>query len=935
MKKSMLKKAITLALTALCACSLTCGTVLAAAQTAGAGSRAASGVQLFMPSSYEQYLDLNNPSDIEVNDDYLAIADGAELILYYRNGGTQFYTQAMDATISSLQLIEADGSTWLFFLENGLTSSQLKYLECSPNGFVGEPEIIYPEPEPDPEEPDTEDPGTGEDQPGTGTEQPGTGEEGGETQQPQEPIIIPTDNPYETGIECASYLINQTANGTYLYYAPSSNTILRLQMNGTEIDENSQTTITQGSNFIVPVFASANGVPYYTWGTDIRNALTGATEWSASQAVAAFAITGSDCYYISATNASLYRAAAAGQAAPTSPFEDSDGNTVTGVRALHYFDEMLYIAAGDTVRGFDPTTGSFTNYEISRYSTSEYRLGANARDISVYDDKVVIADTGNGRVLIYDEGTRNFTAFTPDISPLLVAAGEDVFAVADEYNVHIYSYGGQLLHSQGIGSEIFDITYSFGNFYLVDNTAVRKHTILQTESGYSLQAATASTTETFLSVTADIGGYVYTLADDGTVYRYDDDLYLSTSGESLCDMDGATQIVADYAGNVFGLAGSTVTKYNPNTGNSSNSSVSLDGLVADANTTPVAFAFGFQNDTSYILADGFIATTQNIGVNALSTIPATGLYDTIYTAEANENFASGRLVRVQQGAVTVQVNLASLENMDTLDCSDYERETQERIGVLLTETDAGALVMFYSETVSDNGVIVTRSYETCLVLGRGGYQTISDDTALHAARDEAGQPFSVGYTTNAVGLYKYPLMATTNADGTNSTFCMITSLAKSTELYVISALYLDGQDVLDSEGYYFVRVQDLAGNATYGFVPMRYVLPYMMDSATSQPFTIGHLTAGADWTLTAVDGSTYTAKEGDLVHIYGEEDENGLVVVSYQGEDGKVYRGMIRADMIYEANEAVVYALIFVPIVTAVVLLSLCYLIYRKQPTLS
>ena len=178
-------------------------------------------------------------------------------------------------------------------------------------------------------------------------------------------------------------------------------------------------------------------------------------------------------------------------------------------------------------------------------------------------------------------------------------------------------------------------------------------------------------------------------------------------------------------------------------------------------------------------------------------------------------------------------------------------------------------------------------------------------------------------------------MSATNASGSNYTFCMITQLEKSTEVYILSALYLDGEDALDCSGYCFVRTQDLSGNVRYGFIPMQYILPYLTDSAEQEPFTIGHIRGDTAWTLTAVDGSTYTTKDGDLVHIYGDADENGMLVISYSGEDGRIYRGMINQNMIYEANQAVVYALIFVPIVTAVVLLSLCYLIYRKQPTLS
>ena len=245
MKKSALKKAGVALLAALCACSLTAGVLPAAAQESPA-ARAADGMRLLMPSSYEQYYDLNSPSDIDTTDDYLAIADGARLVLYYRNGGTQFYTLDMAGAVSQLQLVEADGSTWLYFLTSEGANSPLRYLKCTPDGFDGEPIYIYEEEdeEGEGEEGGSEQPGEGgseqggseqggsgqggpqqggSEQPGEGgSEQPGTGEEGEGEDEDREPIeIIPTQDPYETGIEtCASYVVNVSANGTTLYYAP-------------------------------------------------------------------------------------------------------------------------------------------------------------------------------------------------------------------------------------------------------------------------------------------------------------------------------------------------------------------------------------------------------------------------------------------------------------------------------------------------------------------------------------------------------------------------------------------------------------------------------------------------------------------------------------------------------------------------------------------
>ena len=51
-------------------------------------------------------------------------------------------------------------------------------------------------------------------------------------------------------------------------------------------------------------------------------------------------------------------------------------------------------------------------------------------------------------------------------------------------------------------------------------------------------------------------------------------------------------------------------------------------------------------------------------------------------------------------------------------------------------------------------------------------------------------------------------------------------------------------------------------------------------------------------------------------------------------KDGTVYGGWIDESKLYEATPSIISVLVVVTVVTAVVLLSVCYLLLRKQPTL-
>ena len=121
-----MKKAL---LTILTAVALLAALYIPAAQKT-VGVSAQSGnieLELLMPETYEQYLELENPSDFAVNDNYIAVADkpasgNARIYIYDRSdpdAGYRVYEHDTDATLSSLQLYENGGETHLYFVASG------------------------------------------------------------------------------------------------------------------------------------------------------------------------------------------------------------------------------------------------------------------------------------------------------------------------------------------------------------------------------------------------------------------------------------------------------------------------------------------------------------------------------------------------------------------------------------------------------------------------------------------------------------------------------------------------------------------------------------------------------------------------------------------------------------------------------------------------
>ena len=80
--------------------------------------------------------------------------------------------------------------------------------------------------------------------------------------------------------------------------------------------------------------------------------------------------------------------------------------------------------------------------------------------------------------------------------------------------------------------------------------------------------------------------------------------------------------------------------------------------------------------------------------------------------------------------------------------------------------------------------------------------------------------------------------------------------------------------------------------------------------------------------------SSITLSNREQLKVYDATlDEEGRIYVEYT-QNNTVYGGWIYENQLYEATPAVIAVLVVVCVVAIAVILSVCYLIFRKQPTL-
>ena len=849
--------------------------------------------ELFLPSSSEQFLPLTSPNDVAIGDNYIAVADGNVIYVYDRAAGRyNSYTGTAGDTYSSLCFY----GEFLLFVPNGSSAFSIRYIDCS-----AAESGVY-----------------------TSTN---------------------TLNDQNTeAVTCTQFILN----GDTLYYARFlGNTVNvysgTISSAGGSLAANTSGTALGGETLsdisINPYFSNYGGTTYlsaqrtiYTVGTSVTTAFT--TDYD----VSSFAITGTDLYYTSSDSARpLYKKTLSGQQ------NDERLQAFSNISSIFPYNGALYFSvtgSNPAVRQFSLETEGYTGYEITQYSSGEKRLGQNTDSLSLYGGRLVIADPANARVLLADTMTQEVRPVAVEgfSGSFSVTAGEEDFLVTDGSSVALYGYDGQRVLSldyTSFNGTVVDGTYSYGSYYLVSSTGA---TYRLTEEGIGANGQLSSAPA---AIAADINGDIWALsASSGTAYRYTEENFLSQNGATETNPvlfgTGTLDILVDYEGTVYGLTEDSVLVG----GATDARQLDLSSYVSYADgAKAVAFAFGFATDEAYILTDAGFLVQWSGGIASLDTIDENGAYSALTGALTDENGGADAcgdlLVTISADAVLVSLDESALTAESYLPAAGYARAGEARVGVKVTDiadpdggNTIGSLVALYEYLPGSGAQGSQHTYSLCLVLGEGAQPLASSeyytDTADYA-----------GYTTNAVGLYNLPLM---RQSGDTAYLAYRLELAKNTRVTVVGTVSLPAPTTggygLDAD-YCFVSYS-ADGQTVYGFVPASYLNASPSSGITgsgSAEITYRHIAEGESVTLYDDAENARVFENEELLTVYGEADENGLVFVRYTA-DGISYSGWIEEALLAEASDFGIWVLVAVTIVTAAVLASACYLVLRKPPVM-
>lgn len=596
----------------------------------------ADNASLFLPASYEEYLPLENPSDVAFSENYIAIADGMNLYVYARENGSEYKLYTLSSgNIAKIGfhgddlyfvVRDSDASIRFYRYDYATGSARDMGFNCSTFLIVGD--TLYT--------------ATVAGSSTTFAARTLTADGAGEAQPLGE---LPTSTtPYlayadGTILCCVDRLLYYPVNGSFAY--------------------------NQCHNL--------------------------SSEASPSLNVTSVCSDGTSLYFSSA--AGLFRRGTGSDGTVTRLSDAS------GLSAMSFVQNSLYCIEGNSVREITVAgdSAAFTSYEITSASDSENRL-SGATDMARAGNLLVTADAGNSRVSVYNFQTQSYSVIPCDAIPSKVATDGETIAYASGTNIYTCSYGDTQFTQAEISDQqymrnISGLACAYGTVYYVTENGMRGSV-----GGTMISSTDAPANVTPTGLATDLYGNLYvTYSGDEKARKFTETEFTTAgaagTGTGVTVPSGATSLEADYQGNLYYLSGGVLYRNGEPFATVSDSDFiwTQDGSAQNA----VSFALGFEDDEVYFNFGNYLVKS-NAGTLAdiptLSEIAVGGARDETFAHHAEDRL----LVTVPAGTVGISTDLTALrdEGGETFPYRSYARAAEERQGVFLAETGGWSLVLF-------------------------------------------------------------------------------------------------------------------------------------------------------------------------------------------------------------------------------------------------
>lgn len=742
-------------------------------KVANADSQALSAAeQLILPTDYEQYLPLSSPTDVAVCDDFTAIADGNVIYVYNRNENVyrKYEHNANVPEFNTVANLEFSANCDLYFLDGNALMYMIEWETLSSIS---------------------------------------------------EPIVTKADFPT---FFCNAFILQ----GEDLYFAVSSESSAHLSRTTLGAPNASTATPIVSNLSKGPAIAYYDGTLYYTDSNGYFLHKISLEENSEPTEVCAFpsaisslAVNG-DEIFISNDKNDFYvynRITLNGTATNVQPIaQDSQGS----YKAICSHEEYVYVIRDRSVRQYEVGKG-FTDYEISADSASPHRL-QGATNVTLYADKLYIADGGNNRISVYDSKANGYATYaTPAPASFIAAQGNTILAANDSHAWLIDTNAPEAdpQSFRGFQGNLIGAVAVHGTYYLVTANNVYysiAYLPSQGENGesgeeYAWQLTDGIQKTNQISpglLATDVYGNLYVAAGNDVYKIRESEIFTADAygAEILSHLPANPEkLTVDLNENVYVLKEGIIHAYaydsqkDEYASNAAQTSLAAQLVYGQTDETLVnSFAMDVCENKTYVLyAGNFIASTDRLQLPTVKTITTEQLEQQVF-ADGNAEF---KVVETAANAFLIEFDLALWNEFCLQGGQPYfpylshGRRTQSATALLLgTAGEYSVLAIFNRESHKyENYLTKTRYYVT--------EKAENEYLVTYSTQEE-----KTGYLTNAVTLYKYPYL---------------TPLLQVTELTKNQAVTLIGEVTDLDYSYYKIRFTDENGTEQIGFIPQGYI----------------------------------------------------------------------------------------------------------------
>lgn len=648
------------------------------------------------PATYQQYLPMEEPFDVSVTDDFIAVADRNKVHVYSKTQDA-YYTYTHSANQESannrITKLQFDGGDLLYFLD--ATSSLYTF---HPNAFLS-----------------------------------------GQTVEAT-----------ATGLSCSAFVI-----GTQDLYFTNVTGTTNLSKTPLESLSVTDAEIIIENISSKPAIALDGNSLYYTEGSKYLNEANSLSSWKLSQNDTVFSVAVLDGYaYFTTDNDADFFVYDLLDGEIVATYAAEEGQR--GYSAVTIYNGNVYVVKNQSVCEYSPATGEFTPFEMGASSTSVHRL-SEGTDSVLCGDTLYIADKGAKRVSVYNTITKQYTTVNDTIAADYISTdGETVFlSTANAYSAALYDVatGETLLSlsSNELNGYIVGMTNVYGTYYFV-TIANQYGRIEKADGEWTVQSVNREISRTPDLLTSDVYGDLYVMTTNGNVYRFSETEFMTESADPdalyTALPAGVTKLLVDYRRNVYALQGNTLHQYTPQDTTAATQTFSLGKTLAYTQTTntPVTtVAFGAKTDTAYVLYNGnLMISTKDFNLPCMSNIATDGVDDVIFS-EQNAQFT---VVKTAENALLVEFDLNALDGAEVFPYQGYLRSESQLTALKIGETTEYALLAVFDAE--------KHAYHTYVVLNEAQSLTElpTEDYRVEYEQDEVG----TGYLSSAANLYKFPYL---------------------------------------------------------------------------------------------------------------------------------------------------------------------------------